>query len=60
MRIDQLEDRILNHAYELYDEACRDLRVGKNLKALAGARRPVKAADGTPCEEVGCCSHNAG
>jgi hypothetical protein len=26
MRIDQLEDRILNHAYELYDEACRDLR----------------------------------
>jgi hypothetical protein len=34
MRIDQLEDRILNHAYELYDEACRDLRVGKNLKTL--------------------------
>ena len=30
MLIDQLEDRILNDAYELYDEACRDLRVGKN------------------------------
>jgi hypothetical protein len=34
MRIAQLEDRILNHAYELYDEACRDLRVGRNLKTL--------------------------
>jgi hypothetical protein len=31
---DRLEDRILNHAYELYDKACRDLRVGKNLKTL--------------------------
>ena len=34
MRIDQLEDRILSHAYELYDEACRDLRIGKNLKTV--------------------------
>jgi len=50
----------LNHAYELFNEACRDLRVGKNLKILADARRPAKAADGPPCEEVGCCSHNTG
>jgi hypothetical protein len=34
MRIDQLEDRILKDAYELYDEACLDLRVGKNLKTM--------------------------
>ena len=34
MRIDQLEDQILAHAYELYDEACRDLRVAKNLTTI--------------------------
>ena len=39
MRIDQLEDRILSHAYELFDEACRDLRVSKNLK-------PARASPG--------------
>ena len=34
MSVDQLEDDILNEAFELFDEACRDLRVGKNLKTL--------------------------
>lgn len=34
MRIDQLEDRILTDAYELFDEACLDLRVGKNLQTV--------------------------
>jgi hypothetical protein len=34
VRIDQLEDRILKHAYELYGEACRDLRVRRNLKTI--------------------------
>jgi hypothetical protein len=34
IRVDQLEDRFVNHAYGLFNEACRDLRVGKNLKAL--------------------------
>jgi hypothetical protein len=34
MRIGRLEDRILREACELYDEACVDLRIGKNLKTL--------------------------
>ena len=34
MRIDQLEDRILIDAYELYDEACLDLCVDKNLQTV--------------------------
>lgn len=34
MRIDQLEDRILKDAYELYDDACLDLRVDKNLQTV--------------------------
>lgn len=34
MRIDQLEDHILKQAYELYDETCRDLCVGRNLKMV--------------------------
>jgi hypothetical protein len=34
MRIDQLEDRILIDAYELYDEACLDLCVDKNLRTV--------------------------
>jgi len=34
MSVDQLEDHILKEAYELFDEACRDLRVGKNLKTV--------------------------
>jgi len=34
MRIDQLEDRILIDAYELYDEACLALRVSKNLQTV--------------------------
>jgi hypothetical protein len=57
MRVDQLEDPILNHAYELFNEARRDLPDGDNRKT---ARRPAKAADGSTCGEVGCCSHNAG
>jgi hypothetical protein len=57
MRVDQLEDRILNHTYELFNEAHRDLPVSNNRKT---ARRPAKAADGSACGEVGCCSHNAG
>jgi hypothetical protein len=57
MRVGQLEDRILNHAYELLNEACRDLLVSNNRKT---ARRPAKAADGSTCVEIGCCSHNAG
>lgn len=34
MRIDQLDDHILKAAYELFDEACLDLRVGRNLTKL--------------------------
>lgn len=34
MRIGKLEDRILREACELYDEACLDLRIGRNLKTL--------------------------
>ena len=34
MSIEQLEDHILNEAYELFDEACYDLRVGKNLNTV--------------------------
>ena len=34
MSIDQLEDRILKDAYELYDDACLDLRVDKNLQTV--------------------------
>lgn len=34
MTADQLEDYILSEAYDLFDEACRDLRVGKNLKTV--------------------------
>ena len=34
MRIDQLEDRILTDVYELYDEACLDLRVAQNLQTV--------------------------
>ena len=34
MRIDQLEDRILIDAYELYDETCLDLCVDKNLQTV--------------------------
>jgi hypothetical protein len=34
MSIDQLEDHILKEAYELFDETCLDLRIGKNLKAV--------------------------
>jgi hypothetical protein len=62
MRIDQLEGRILSHAYELYDEACRDLRVGKNLKTKdhADARRPTKAANGSACGEIRYSSHKVG
>jgi hypothetical protein len=41
MRIDQLEDRILSHAYELYDEAPR-LTGRQEPKDRADARRPVK------------------
>lgn len=33
-RIGSLEGRILSEAYELYDEACRDLSIGKNLETL--------------------------
>jgi hypothetical protein len=43
MRVDQLEDPILNHTYELFNEAHRDLPVSNNRKT---ARRPAKAADG--------------
>jgi hypothetical protein len=57
MRVDQLEDRILNHAYELFNEARRNLLVSNNRKT---ARRLAKAADWSTCGEVGCCSHNAG
>jgi hypothetical protein len=46
----------LNHAYELSNEACRDLRCQQE----SDARRPAKAADGPTCGEVGCRSHNAG
>ena len=34
MRIGKLEDRILKEAYELYDETCLDLRIGKNLQTV--------------------------
>ena len=34
MSIDQLEDHIIKEAYELFDEASLDLRVGKNLKLV--------------------------
>jgi hypothetical protein len=34
MSIDQLEDHILSEAYELFDEACCDLRVTKNLESV--------------------------
>ena len=34
MRIDQLEDGILKDAYELYDDACLDLRISKNLQTV--------------------------
>jgi hypothetical protein len=34
MSIDQLEDHILKEAYELFDEACLDLRIGKNLETV--------------------------
>jgi hypothetical protein len=32
MRIDQLEDRILNHAYELYDEAAETCGSARTLR----------------------------
>jgi hypothetical protein len=57
MRVDQLEDRIVNHANELFNEVRRDLPVSNNRKT---AHRPAKAADGSTCGEIGCCSHNAG
>ena len=57
MRVDQLEDRILNHTYELFNEAHRDFPVSNNRKT---AHRPANAADGSTCGEIGCCSHNAG
>jgi hypothetical protein len=57
LRVDQLEDPILNHAYELFNEARRNLLVSNNRKT---ARRLAKAADWSTCGEVGCCSHNAG
>ena len=34
MSINQLEDLILAEAYELFDDACCDLRVGKNLETV--------------------------
>lgn len=34
MRSEKLEDRILREACELYDEACLDLRIGRNLQTL--------------------------
>jgi hypothetical protein len=34
MSVDQLEDDILNEAFELFEEACRDLRVRKNLNMV--------------------------
>lgn len=33
-RIGSIEDRILSEAHELYDEACLDLRISKNLETL--------------------------
>ena len=34
MGLDRLEDSILSEAYEVFDEACCDLRVGSNLETL--------------------------
>ena len=34
MRIGKLEDRILEHACALYDDACLDLRIRKNLQTV--------------------------
>jgi hypothetical protein len=34
MSIDKLEDQILSEAYELFDEACCDLRDGRNLATV--------------------------
>ena len=44
MLIDQLEDRILNDAYELYDEACPDSGSARTYDP-AHACRSAEAAD---------------
>jgi len=46
MQIDQLEDRILNHAYGLFNEACRDLRVSKDLTTLRARVAGLKLLTG--------------
>ncbi len=60
MRINQPEDRILEPRLQAIERSMPQLAGQQEFKDPAGAQRPVKAADGPTCGEVGCCSHNAG
>jgi hypothetical protein len=60
MRINLPEDRILEPRLQAIERSMPQLAGQQESKDPAGAQRPVKAADGPACGEVGCCSHNAG